>query len=153
MKAFITSNSKEETIELGKLISKFLFPTSVITLTGDLGAGKTTFTNGVAQGLGINERVNSPTFNIMKCYFHAKVPMFHIDAYRLKDGNKDIGLEEFIDSDGISLIEWPEFISELIDAQTKLEINLTHRGDNKRYIEISTKNIRYADLFKALEAK
>ena len=69
------TNSKEETIELGKKISKSLFPGSVITLNGDLGAGKTTITKGIGLGLGIEEEINSPTFNILKCYFNKNVTL------------------------------------------------------------------------------
>ena len=98
MKCSFKTFSKEETIELGKNLVPYLFQGSVITMTGDLGAGKTTLSSGIAQGLGIKEKVSSPTFNIMKCYFNAKLPMYHIDAYRLEEGtNKDLGLEEFIE--------------------------------------------------------
>ena len=100
------SKSKEETIEFGKSLIPFLFRGSVITLTGDLGAGKTTLSSGIAKGLNITDKVSSPTFNIMKCYFHGTLPLYHIDAYRLEEGtNKDLGLEEFIEGNGICLIK------------------------------------------------
>ena len=73
----IQTNSVEETKKLGSLLSSYLFPGAVITLSGDLGAGKTAFTGGIALGLGVKEKVSSPTFNIMKCYFDAKIPLFH----------------------------------------------------------------------------
>lgn len=148
------SYSKEETVQLGELISKFVFPGSVLTLTGDLGAGKTTFTSGVAKGLGVEEKVSSPTFNIMKCYFKAKIPLYHIDAYRLEEGtNKVLGLEEFIEGDGVCLIEWPNFIEELINTYLTLNIEIHHIDLNTREFIISTKNNNYNNLFEALKEK
>ena len=148
------SYSKEDTIELGQLVSQFLFRGSVLTLTGDLGAGKTTFTNGVAKGLGVEEKVSSPTFNIMKCYFKAKIPLYHIDAYRLEEGtNKVLGLEEFIEGDGVCLIEWPNFIEELVDEQLALNIEIHHVDLNTRNFKILTKNPKYISLFEALKER
>ena len=148
------SYSKEETIELGKLIANYVFRGSVLTLTGDLGAGKTTFTGGVARGLNIEEKISSPTFNIMKCYFKAKIPLYHIDAYRLEEGtNKILGLEEFIEGDGVCLIEWPNFIRELIDEKNALNIEIHHIDLNTRSFKIRTENKKYIDLFDALKEK
>ena len=76
----IISDSKEKTLKIGNFVAKKLFPGSVITLTGDLGAGKTTFTKGVGEGLGIKDEINSPTFNILKCYFNPTLNLYHIDA-------------------------------------------------------------------------
>ena len=81
MNCELITKSKEETIELGMKISEKLFPGSVITLNGDLGAGKTTITKGIGKGLGIEEEIISPTFNILKCYFNKKLNLYHIDAY------------------------------------------------------------------------
>lgn len=148
------SNSKDETIQFGEFISHFVFPGSVITLTGDIGAGKTTLTNGVALGLGINEKVSSPTFNIMKCYFKARLPLYHIDAYRLEEGtNKILGLEEYIEGDGVCLIEWPNFIEELIDNNASLNIEIHHLDLNKRSFVVTSSNPRYASLFQALKER
>lgn len=146
-KAFQTLN-KEETIQLGKDISKYLFAGSVITLTGDLGAGKTTFAMGVAQGLKIKDKISSPTFNIMKCYFYGTLPFYHIDAYRLEDNaNKDLGLEEYIEGNGVCLIEWPNFIEDKIDNNMALNIEILHNGLNSRIITIETNNEQYQTLF------
>ncbi|MCH5180034.1 MAG: tRNA (adenosine(37)-N6)-threonylcarbamoyltransferase complex ATPase subunit type 1 TsaE [Erysipelotrichales bacterium] len=148
------SHSKEETIELGKLVSQFVFRGSVLTLTGDLGAGKTTFTGGVAKGLEIEEKVSSPTFNIMKCYFKGKIPLYHIDAYRLEEGtNKVLGLEEFIEGDGVCLIEWPNFIEELIDNKMALNIEIHHVDLNTRSFKIVTENKKYSGLFDAIKER
>ena len=109
MKIKIESCSEENTISLGIKIASLLFKESLILLTGDLGAGKTTFTKGIAKGLNIKDEVNSPTFNILKCYFNKPLNLYHIDAYRLEGVNKEnknIGLEEVIEGDGVCVIEW-----------------------------------------------
>ena len=93
MEIVYLSKKLEDTEKLAKVISKNLFAGSVLSLDGDLGAGKTTFTKSLAEGLDIKEKVSSPTFNILKCYFEGRLPLYHIDAYRLEDGmNADIGL-------------------------------------------------------------
>lgn len=150
MKQIKITNSKEETQKLAKLIANYLHVGSLITLQGDLGVGKTVFASGIALGLDIDEKVSSPTFNIMKCYFSARIPMFHIDAYRLEDGNKDIGLEEFIEGDGVCLIEWPKFISELIDFNKALNVEIVSLGDNARQVILQSENVLYKELFERL---
>ena len=105
MKKVIYSNSKEQTQKIGEMIAPLLTMGTVITLDGDLGAGKTTFTQGLGRGLSIKENINSPTFNILKCYFNGRLPLYHIDAYRLEDGvNNQIGLEEVIEGDGVAVV-------------------------------------------------
>ncbi len=153
MKTNVITHNLNETLELGKKIASYLFKGSVITLKGDLGAGKTSFTKGVGLGLGIKEEIISPTFNILKCYFHKPINMYHIDAYRLEDvpsENKNIGLDEIIEGDGITLIEWDEFIKEYIDYNESLNIKITINKDNTRNFEISSVNKRYEPLFKEL---
>jgi len=150
MQVSFLTHSKEETQQFGILLSKFLFKKSVVTLTGDLGAGKTTLVGGVALGLNIKEKVTSPTFNIMKCYFVKPLPLYHIDAYRLESGNKDIGLEEFIDGDGATFIEWPIFIQEMI-PNDRLEIEIHNNGEDERVFILKTNNEKYNPLFKELD--
>lgn len=136
----VVTKSSEETIELGKKLASVLSRKDVITLTGDLGAGKTTFVSGVAKGLNIDEEVLSPTFNILKCYFSTPISLFHIDAYRLESVNKDIGLEEFIENDdGVTFIEWPKFISDLLNVP-HLEIEIRNLGFNTRQFTFKTSN-------------
>lgn len=143
MKIKLITNNKEETISLGKKISNYLIKGDVLLLKGDLGAGKTTFVKGVGLGLGIKDEINSPTFNILKCYFNKPLPLYHIDAYRLEDvssENKNIGLEEVIDGDGVCVIEWPMFIEEFIDFNKTLDITIHSIDDNKRSISFETNN-------------
>ena len=130
---FIT-HTGEETIELGRQLSKQLPNGVVVILNGDLGVGKTTFVRGVAQGLNIKDVVQSPTFNIMKVYFKADRPLIHIDAYRLADNNVDIGLDEYIGYEsGITIIEWPQFISELI-PENRISITISRINETERDI-------------------
>lgn len=147
------THSSEETQNLGEEISKFLFEGSVITLDGDLGAGKTTLTKGVGKGLGIDEEINSPTFNILKCYFNDKLNLYHIDAYRLEDvpaEGKNIGLEEVIEGDGVCLIEWPLYIKEMIPFDS-LSVEIHNVGGNERKITLSSNSPKYKNLLEALK--
>ncbi len=147
-----TSQTKEETIRLGQFLSQYLFPGAILTLTGDLGAGKTTFAGGIAKGLQISEDISSPTFNILKCYFHGRIPFYHIDAYRLEEGtNKDIGLEEFIEGNGVCFIEWPNFIQEMIPEEPVMEIEIHHAGENQRTFVIKSDSERFAPFFHSWE--
>ena len=150
-KTFIT-HSKEETRSLGKALSAFLRAGDVVLLEGDLGAGKTTFVGGVAEGLNVKEDVISPTFNIMKCYFHGSLPLYHIDAYRLEGQNIEIGLDEYIEGDGACFIEWPQYISPLIPDE-KLEIVLKNIGGNERSITFKSDDEHFASMIERLEVK
>lgn len=138
----VITKSKQETIDLGSIVSLFLKKGDVILLTGDLGAGKTTFTQGLAKGLGINDNVISPTFNILKCYFNKNLNLYHIDAYRLEGNNADIGLEEFIDGDGVCVIEWPQYISNLLPSNA-LKLTINNNGDDLRSFTFETDSDHY----------
>lgn len=150
-KKFLT-HSKEETKTLGKALSGFLRPGDVILLEGDLGAGKTTFVGGVADGLHVQEDIISPTFNIMKCYFHGSIPLYHIDAYRLEGQNIEIGLDEYIEGDGACFIEWPDFIAPLIPEE-KLEIVLRNIGQNDREVVMKSDTARFEEIIGKLEVQ
>lgn len=148
-KEIITLN-KEETIKLGIKLASFLKTKDVVLLCGDLGAGKTTFVSGVAKGLGIEENVISPTFNILKCYFNNKLNLYHIDAYRLESNNVDIGLEEYIDGDGVCFIEWPQFISNLI-PRSYIKIEIKNLGEDKRQFNFSCNDEKHNELIKEIK--
>ena len=149
MELFICKN-KSDTQELGRLIAKHSFKGEVITLKGQLGAGKTTFSQGFASGLNIKGVINSPTFNIVKCYFDSSIPLYHIDAYRLEDLHQDLGLEEYIEGDGVCLIEWAEFIKEVIpDELLKIEIEILE--NEERVISITPVGNKYIELLKVVK--
>ena len=146
----LTTNSVIETQKLAADLSHLLKSGDVVLLEGDLGAGKTTFVGGFLKELGYNGHVISPTFNILKCYFEVSPNVFHIDAYRLEDNKQDLGLEEFIEGEGICLIEWPIYIKELIPVK-HLKIALYRIDDNKRKIVISSDDKFYKDVFSFLK--
>lgn len=150
MKHTFISSSQLQTYELGARLAPFVYAGAVIALSGDLGAGKTTFTGGLAHGLDIQEHVISPTFNIMREYRKGRLPLFHIDAYRLEDGNADIGLEEFVDDGGVSVIEWPQFVNHLI-PQHVLSIKISDIGPSSRRLEFETTDERFFQYFTTLE--
>lgn len=128
--------SSDQMNEFGKKIAAKIPNGTVIGLLGDLGAGKTTLVRGVARGLNISEVVQSPTFNIMKLYLKGDRPLIHIDAYRLADLNTDIGLDEYIGYEtGLTMIEWPLFIKELLPENT-LWIEITNTGETSRKIDV-----------------
>ena len=110
------SNSPEETFAFGKEIGENAVPGQVITLTGDLGTGKTVFVQGLAAGLGIDDNVNSPTFTILQVYEEGRIPLYHFDVYRIEDPDEmyETGLDDYLYGDGVCVIEWAELISELI---------------------------------------
>ena len=142
MERILLTHSKAETKALGQRIASFLKPGDVLLLTGDLGAGKTTLTSGIGEGLNVNEEVLSPTFNILKCYFHGRIPFYHIDAYRLEGQNIEIGLDEVIEGDGACVIEWPQFIEPLL-PDDPLTIEIYNRGENTREFVFSCPTSRY----------
>lgn len=110
------TNSSEETFELGRRLGSKAVPGDIYTLTGDLGTGKTVFAQGFADGLGVREYVNSPTFTILQVYEDGLMPLYHFDVYRIEEPEEmeEIGYEDYFFGDGVTLIEWAELIEELI---------------------------------------
>lgn len=148
MELELITKSSEETMELGERLSKVIPSGTTLTLTGDLGAGKTTLVRGIAKGLEIKDVVQSPTFNIMKIYLKGNRPLIHIDAYRLADIETDIGLDEYIGYEtGITVIEWPMFIKKLLPTDA-VEVEINHLGEDQRRITFKSEN---AELIKALQ--
>ena len=142
------THSKEETMQLAKSIADKLPNGITLTFSGDLGAGKTTFVRGLAEGLGIKEVVQSPTFNIMKIYLKGNRPLIHIDAYRLADIDTDIGLDEYIGYEtGITVIEWPMYIQKLIPDYS-IEVEISNIGDDNRQIIFRLKDQSLLEIFK-----
>ncbi len=112
--------SPEETFELGRKIGRQASPGDVYALTGDLGVGKTVFTKGLAEGLGIAEPVTSPTFTIVQSYEGGRLPFHHFDVYRIEDIDEmdEIGYEDCFYGDGVTLVEWADVIAELLPENT-----------------------------------
>ena len=140
----IETGSPEETFELGKKIGSRAKAGQVYTLTGDLGTGKTVFTQGVAAGLGITEPVNSPTFTIVQVYEEGRLPFYHFDVYRIGDIEEmeEIGYEDYFFGNGICLIEWAELIEEIL-PEDRISITIQknlEKGFDYRQITIEEKN-------------
>lgn len=131
----IKVDSETETKELAERLAQVLRPASVVTLTGDLGVGKTTFTKGFGLGLGIKRTINSPTFTIVKSY-HAEIPLHHIDAYRLEDSDEDIGFDDYFTDQAITVVEWPQFI-DLFLPEERLEILIERLEGDSRLITLN----------------
>lgn len=131
----IRTTSLEQTQDIAYKIGKWVSNGMILTLEGDLGAGKTTFTKGLAKGLGINRNVNSPTFNIIKEY-QGRIPLYHMDVYRLESGGDDIGLDDYLFGDGVCVIEWASRIEDLLPME-RLDIKIFREGENQRCIELT----------------
>ncbi|WP_396954771.1 tRNA (adenosine(37)-N6)-threonylcarbamoyltransferase complex ATPase subunit type 1 TsaE [Neobacillus sp. YIM B06451] len=138
------SSSMEETVSLAKRLGGMLEPGDVITLEGDLGAGKTTFTKGLAQGLGIKRMVNSPTFTIIKEY-HGRLPLYHMDVYRVTNESEDLGFDEYFEGEGVTVVEWAHLIRDQL-PENRLEIQLNHEPNGGRRILFKPKGFRYERL-------
>ena len=125
------SNTPQETFELGKRLAEAAKPGQVYCLDGDLGVGKTVFTQGFARGLGITGPVNSPTFTIVQQYEEGRLPLYHFDVYRIGDISEmdEIGYEECFYGSGVSLIEWSELIEELLPERA---VHVTIEKDLER---------------------
>lgn len=125
------SSSEGETKRLAARLVRLLKSGDVVTLDGDLGAGKTTFVSGALRALGLKGRVISPTFNILKCYLKLDPPVYHVDAYRLKKDSPDIGLGDYIGAGGIAFIEWPDAVERYLPEKT-LAITIRRLSDTER---------------------
>ena len=143
----LTLHNREATMAVGKKMAPFLQAGDVIVLNGDLGAGKTTFTKGLAQGLAIPDIIKSPTFTIIHEYHDGRLPLYHMDAYRLENGGgEDLGLEEYFDSDGVSVVEWAEFVEdELPDDFLAIHFKRT-ADENKRVLEFEPHGAHFQKL-------
>ncbi len=131
------THSPEETEQIGALLAKKLTPGAVIAFEGDLGAGKTAFTRGLAKGLGCTEQVTSPTYTIVNEYLSGKMPLFHFDMYRLTcaDDLFDIGWEDYLERGGVCAVEWSENVAEALEAPIRVCICKT--GENSRTITVT----------------
>ena len=139
----IDSYKEEDTFSFGEELGKKAVPGEIYALCGDLGVGKTVFTKGLAKGLGITESVCSPTFTIVQIYEEGRIPLYHLDVYRIGDISEmdEIGYEDYFYGDGVCLIEWANLIEELLPeryVEIRIEKNL-EKGFDYREITVSQK--------------
>lgn len=142
------SHSPEETELLAKKLGELVAAGDVITLSGDLGVGKTSFTKGLAKGLGITRTVSSPTFTIIKEYI-GRLPLYHMDAYRIEDEWEELGLDEYFHGEGVSVIEWPDMIGEQL-PENRLVISIERIGDTRRKIKFQPLGEHYIKICEEL---
>ena len=130
------TNSPSETEAIGAALGKILRPGTVIAYRGDLGAGKTAFTRGLARGLGCNELVTSPTYTIVNEYLGGRLPLFHFDMYRLRSSDDlfDIGWDDYLDREGVCAVEWSENVDDAMEGAVCVTIEKT--GEESRRITI-----------------
>ena len=139
MKTIYETFSPKETEQLGQKIGESAKAVDLYTLTGDLGVGKTVFTQGVAKGLGIGEPINSPTFTIVQIYESGRMPFYHLDVYRIADIEEmeEIGYEDYFYGEGFTIIEWGNLIEELLPSNRKeilIEKNIEKGFDYRRIV-------------------
>ena len=135
----LLSHSPEDTEDIGARLAEQLEPGAVVAFTGDLGAGKTAFTRGLARGLGIPDRITSPTFTIVNEYEGGRLPLFHFDMYRLGSADElfDIGWEDYLARGGVCAVEWSENVAEALEADClRVDIRRGER-DNQRIITVT----------------
>lgn len=118
---------------LGEVIGQAAEPSDNLILTGDLGAGKTTLTKGIARGLGIEQMVKSPTYTIIREYQQGRIPLYHMDVYRITEGADDLGLDDYFEGDGLSVIEWGNQLQEFVPLDY-LELVITKKSETAREV-------------------
>jgi tRNA threonylcarbamoyladenosine biosynthesis protein TsaE len=144
----IITTSPEETGQFAEKLAGHLNPGAVLTLEGDLGAGKTTFTKGLAKGLGVTKTVNSPTFTIIKEY-RGRLPLYHMDVYRLHDSFEDLGFDEYFEGEGVTVVEWAHLIQDQLPEEL-LSLSIYREGDSTRRIVLKPYGDRYSELCKEI---
>lgn len=144
----ITTNNELDTIELAQNFESEKFPNMVICLDGELGSGKTVFTKGIANALGVEDNITSPTFTIIKEY-DGELPLYHMDVYKL-DGNTDgIGIEEYFTKGGVVVIEWASTIKDILPDE-RLDIKFKVIDENKRLLILTPHGKKYEELCEAV---
>ena len=144
----ITTRSEMETIEIAQNFESEKFPNMIICLDGELGSGKTVFTKGIANALGIQESITSPTFTIIKEY-EGELPLYHMDVYRLEDSKEDIGIEEYFDKGGVTIIEWADMIKDILPPE-RLDIKIKITGENTRVLILTPYGEKYTNICEAI---
>lgn len=145
----LTSFDERDTIEFAENLESEKFPNMVICLKGNLGSGKTVFTKGFANALGITDTITSPTFNIVKEYYGGEFPLFHMDVYRIDETDVEIDFHEYFVKKGVSIIEWSDMILDELPRE-RLEISFKIINENTRMLIIKPIGKRYEDLCEAV---
>lgn len=149
MQLSIEVTGLSETEELAKTLAKYIMEGTIILLSGDLGAGKTTFTQFMGIYLGVKRRMSSPTFNIIKSYY-GNFTIHHMDCYRLEDSEEDMGFDEYFNGQDVAIIEWPEFIQDFLPP-VHLDINIEYVGEDVRRYHFKAYGEHYIKLLEDLE--
>jgi len=147
----IHTSSEDETKSWGTRLARLLFPGAVVGLDGDLGAGKTCFVKGLAVGLGVDEdEISSPTFTLIAEHGRGKIPLYHIDLYRLEGAEvEEIGIEEYLSSSGVTVIEWFRFLPAGMVEQYLL-VSFSPAGDDRRVLTLTPHGERYEQVVQTL---
>ena len=144
----LTTRSEMDTIELAQNLESEKFPNMVICLNGELGSGKTIFTKGFANALGITETVTSPTFNIIKEY-DGELPLYHMDVYRLDGNTEGVGIEDYFTKGGVVIIEWANTIKDIL-PENRLDIKCKIAGESTRVLVVTPHGKEYEELCEAV---
>ena len=146
----IKINNLQDLAHFAKTLTARLQAGDLILLNGDLGAGKTTLSQMIGKQLGVKRNINSQTFNIIKSYKGTTLKFHHMDCYRLEDSEEDLGFEEYFEDHAVTVIEWSEFIQDLLPAE-HLTINLAVTGEETRELTLEASGDRYQKMKEALE--
>ena len=144
----IKVRSEQEMIELAQNIESDKFPNMVICLNGDLGSGKTLFTKGFANAMGITD-VTSPTFNIIKEYTNGELPIYHMDVYRVENDIENLGIEEYYEKGGVTIIEWADLIKDYL-PEKRVDIKIKIIDENTRVVKIIPYGEEYVSLIEGI---
>ena len=140
-----TTKSEMDTIQLAQNFESEKFPNMIICLNGELGSGKTMFTKGFANALGISETITSPTFTIIKEYEEGEMPLYHMDVYRLDGITEGVGIEEYYRKNGVVIIEWANTIKDILPKE-RLDIKFSVVDEKKRVLTITPHGKQYEEL-------
>lgn len=147
----ITIKNINEMDNLARFLAYRAVPNDVLLLNGDLGAGKTTFSQFFGKALGVKRKINSPTFNIIKSYT-GRLTLHHMDCYRLKEAEEDLGFDEYFFDEGVTLLEWPEMIDEFLpDDYLEITIKVDTSNTMQRNVKLRAKGTRYEKLLEELK--
>ena len=140
-----TSKSEDDTLRIAENIESEKWPNMVICLNGELGCGKTIFTKGFANAMGIGETITSPTFNLIKEYPDGELPLYHMDVYRLQKNDESVGFSDYFKKDGVTIIEWADVIQDIL-PKDRLDIYFKVIDENTRVLVFKPYGQEYEDL-------